>query len=178
MWLILFPASSQGHIFPCLTGTAKRQGDAKSCLSYCSRWVFGCMNKPVGMGIPDSCTHPNNFLAIRAVYPPTKESKQTRESVGLYWYHNSQTVYCPTAEMLSDNSSWIYTGIYLDFPSHNVTDPCSTHHCLQFPKPSCVLTCLRPMPRVKQGGLYWSHFTNEETGTAWLSCWKCLIISS
>jgi len=54
------------------------------------------MNKSVGMGIPDSCTHPNNFLAMRAVYPPAKEIKQTRSVVGLYWFHNSQTVYCHT----------------------------------------------------------------------------------
>lgn len=72
------------------------QGEAKLCLSCRSRWVFGYMNKSVGMGIPDSCTHPNNFLAMRAVYPPAKEIKQTRSVVGLYWFHNSQTVYCHT----------------------------------------------------------------------------------
>lgn len=95
LWLILLPASSQGHIFPCLAGTARMQGEAKLCLSCCSRWVFGYMNKSVGMGIPDSCTCPNNFLALRAVYPPAKEIKQTRECCGTVLVPQ-QTVYCHT----------------------------------------------------------------------------------
>lgn len=80
--------------------------------------------------------------------------------------------------MLSDNSSVVYTRIYLDFPSRDGADACPTHHCLQFTKPSCILTCLRPTPRVQQGKLYRFHFTNEETGSEWLSCRKLLIISS
>lgn len=82
LWLILLPASSQGHIFPRLAGTAKMQGEAKLCLSCRSRWVFGYMNKSVGMGIPDSCTHPNNFLAMRAVYPSSKEIEEDPECRG------------------------------------------------------------------------------------------------
>ena len=40
------------------------------------------MNKSVGTGIPGSCTHPNNFLTMRAVYPPAREIKQTQECHG------------------------------------------------------------------------------------------------
>lgn len=89
------------------------QGEAKPLPSCASRWVFGCMNKPVGVGIRDSCTHPNNFSAIRAGYPPTKEAKLTRESVGLSWYHKQSDSTLSRGRDAFRQQLW---GIYPDLP--------------------------------------------------------------
>lgn len=164
MWLLLLSDLSQGHIFPRLAGTAQMQEKAKA------EGCLGVINKSVGMGIPDSCTYPINFLTMRSVYPPTREIQQTRECVVPYWYcsHSGAVKQSYWLPRCSKNRSGRHTGIYLEFLSHDGVNPCLTSLFVIYETHVYCLVWSWP-PWVKQGRLYWSALWGTEGQGGWVA---------